>query len=119
MNTKLQYYYEDIDNIFDICKEKFNYNNFAVTSKKQADKILEKANSISRKLIEEVWENTEEAVNRLTEIQLKVDKIVFTLRMGDEMYKNHIYQMSQGTESDSTKPYEFKNSDWKAIITTN
>ena len=119
MNTQLKYYYEDIDSIFEQCKEKFNYNNFAMTSKNKFDGLLLKCNDVSKKLIEEVWENTEEAVDRLLEIQTKLEQIIFQLKISDEIYKSGVYGLAKGIETDSTRPSDFNNSDWKTIITAN
>lgn len=119
MNTKLEYYYEDIDNIFDMCKEKFNYDNFTVTSKSKFNNLLVKCNNTAKKIIKECWEDTEEAVARLAEIQLKMDKILFTFKVSDEIYKSSIYSLSQETEVDSTHAYNFNKSNYKTIITIN
>lgn len=115
MKNKLELYWEDIDDIFNESKQNLGYHNFTVSSKKEFDPILNDCLKAAKHAISNIYTNTEEAVKALAIIQERIEKVMIGFRIADESFKHIIYSMSPGTECDSTRPYSFKESDWKLI----
>lgn len=116
MEEKLKLYYEDIDSIFEQYKQELGYNNFTVTSKSKFDPIIEQVTEASRKYIELLFQDTEEAINGLCNIDYRTKMLFIGFRVADESYKHSIYNMSPEAEIDSMLPYGFSDKQWTPII---
>ena len=119
MLNKLELYFEDIDSIFEMVKKELGYNYFTVSSKNKFNLILEECLKASKKYIEDIYLDTEEAVKALSAIQINLQRILVGFRIADEIYKDIIYKMSPSYYQDSTLPYGYKQENWKIINQSN
>lgn len=116
MEEKLKLYYEDIDNIFEQYKQELEYNNFTVTSKLKFDPIINDVTIAAKEYIKKLFQDTEEAVIGLCNIDARTKLLFIGFRVADESYKHSIYSMSPGAAIDSMFPYGFSEKQWTPII---
>lgn len=115
MENALKLFHEDIDSIFEIAKEKFNYNEFAVTCKESFKLPIELCLVAAKEAIEPFIYETETAVYVLSVIQEKTENMMFKFKIKDENFKNAIYNMSPGFQIDSNLAYDFNSLNWVEI----
>jgi hypothetical protein len=112
MKDALKLFHEDIESIFEVAKEKFNYEQFAVTCKKTFDLPINLCLESAKLAIEPYIDQTEVAVHLLSIIQENVEKMIFKFKLTDESFKNGIYSMSPGFNRDSQLAFNFNEINW-------
>lgn len=112
MDSKLNLYFQDIEDIFEEVKRKYDYNGFTITGKSKFDPVIFDMISASKDCISKVYTNTEFAVNLLCEIQNKLDKTIMEFRIADQIFQDSIYRMSLNYHQDSCLAYGYNEQDW-------
>lgn len=112
MEDKLKLFHEDIETIFEIAKEQYNYEGFAVTCKRTFEKPLNDMIIAAKEAIEPYIYETEAAVHLLSIIQEKTEKLMLFYKQTDENFKTGIYRMSPCHEIDSHLAFDFDDNTW-------
>lgn len=115
MEEKLKLFHEDIETIFEIAKEQYNYDGFAITCKKTFEEPLNEMLKVAKESIEPYIYETEKAVELLAIIQESTNNLLRFYKQTDENFKTGIYRMSPCFEIDSHLVYDFNDENWYEI----